>query len=154
MIGTALWGAAACASSGKTATTSAGEVAPTLANQDLSSAKLLIGELTNAVPQLNQTQAVLAAGSLLGLAQARMADTQFTTIANGLPGARALVAAAQQSGLPSQSDVTSGASGTSVLSKAGIPTNVGEQIIPALGSAISSRVSPQVANEFLSAVGR
>jgi len=114
----------------------------------------LVSELTNAVPQLTQTQTITGAAALLGLAKARLPDSQFSSIAAGLPGSQALLTVAQQAGLPSSTDVSSGASGAAVLSKAGIPTNLGEQLIPALGSAISSRVNPQIANAFLTAVSR
>jgi Protein of unknown function VcgC/VcgE (DUF2780) len=56
---------------------------------------------TRAVPGLSQSQAILGAGSLLGLAKAKMPADQFSQVAGAIPGSDALVGEAVKQG-PSQ----------------------------------------------------
>src|SRR5262245_24608995 len=57
----------------------------------LSAAGPLLGSLGTAVPGLSQAQAILGAGSLLGLAKAKMPADQFSQVAGAIPGADALI---------------------------------------------------------------
>jgi len=131
-----------------TATTSAGEVA----SGGSSATSSVISSLTSAVPGMSSSQAALGAGSLLGLAQARMPVDQFSQVANAVPGTSSLIGTAQKAGLPAASSLTGLSSITPMLSKAGISPTMVSQLTPALGSIIGVKGGPDLAGAFLSAV--
>ncbi len=141
---------AACHSSSPetTATTSSGEVASGASSASSS----VLTSLTSAVPGMSSSQAALGAGSLLGLAQAKMPTDQFSQVANAIPGTSSLIGTAQKAGLPAASSLTGLSSITPVLSKAGITPTMVNQLTPALGSMIGARGGPDLASAFLSAV--
>ena len=131
-----------------TATTSTGEVASSTS----SASNSVLTSLTSAVPGMSSSQAALGAGSLLGLAQAKMPVDQFSQVANAIPGSSSLIATAQKAGLPAASSLTSSSSITPVLSKAGITPTMMNQLTPALGSMIGAKGGPDLAGAFLTAV--
>jgi hypothetical protein len=118
----------------------------------LSAAGPLLGSLTKSIPGLSQAQAILGSGSLFGLAKAKMPADQFSQLATAVPGTQALVDEATKAGLPASNMLTGLSSLTPLLSKAGISPETVNQLIPALGSAISSSGGQQLANSFLAAV--
>jgi hypothetical protein len=138
---------AACHSSSPstTATTSSGEVAS-------GGSSSIVSSLTSAVPGMSSSQATLGAGSLLGLAQAKMPTDQFSQVASAIPGTSSLIGTAQKAGLPAASSLTSLSSITPLLSKAGITPTMVSQLTPALGSIIGAKGGPDLASSFLSAV--
>jgi len=152
----------ACASkSGKVTTAeSAGSVASSAASSATSAlsgalapASALIGSLTKSIPGLSQAQAILGAGSLFGLAKAKMPGDQFSQLAGAVPGTQALVDEATKAGLPAASELAGGlASLTPMLSKAGINANMLSQLVPALGKAVSAAGGQGLADAFLAAV--
>jgi len=153
----------ACASkSGKVTQESAGSVATSAssaagsANAALSGAlgpaSALIGGLTKSIPGLSQAQAILGAGSVFGLAKAKMPGDQFSQLAGAVPGAEALVAEATKAGLPGAEQLTGLASLTPLLSKAGINSGMISQLVPALGNAVSAGGGKGLADAFLAAV--
>jgi len=153
----------ACASkSGKVTQESAGSVATSAssaagsANAALSGAlgpaSALIGGLTKSIPGLSQAQAILGAGSVFGLAKAKMPGDQFSQLAGAVPGAEALVAEATKAGLPGADQLTGLASLTPLLSKAGINSGMISQLVPALGNAVSAGGGKGLADAFLAAV--
>jgi hypothetical protein len=101
---------------------------------------------------MSSSQATLGAGSLLGLAQAKMPSDQFSQVANAVPGTSSLIGTAQKAGLPAASSLTSLSSLTPMLSKAGISPTMVSQLTPALGSIIGAKGGPDLASAFLSAV--
>jgi hypothetical protein len=109
-----------------------------------------LNSLGSAVPGLSQAQSALGAGSLLGLAKAKMPADQFTQVGAAIPGSDALIGEAVKQGLPSQLGGLSDLTG--FLGKSGIsPTQI-NQMIPVLGKAISSGGNPTLANTFISAL--
>jgi hypothetical protein len=140
-------GIAACHSSSPetTATTSAGEVASNPASSTISS-------LMSSVPGLSSSQASVGAGSMLGLAQAKMPSNQFSQVATAIPGTSSLIGSAQKAGLPGASSLTSLASITPLLSKAGLSTTQIGQLGTSLGSMIGAKGGPDLATSFLSAI--
>jgi hypothetical protein len=155
----------ACASkSGKVTTAeSAGSVASSAASSAtpatsalsgaLAPASALIGSLTKSIPGMSQAQAILGAGSLFGLAKAKMPGDQFSQLASAVPGTQALVDEATKAGLPAASELAGGlASLTPMLSKAGINANMLSQLVPALGKAVSAAGGQGLADAFLAAV--
>jgi uncharacterized protein VcgC/VcgE DUF2780 len=152
----------ACASkSGKVTTAeSAGSVASSAASSATSAlsgalapASALIGSLTKSIPGLSQAQAILGAGSLFGLAKAKMPGDQFSQLASAVPGTQALVDEATKAGLPAASELAGGlASLTPMLSKAGINANMLSQLVPALGKAVSAAGGQGLGDAFLAAV--
>lgn len=116
----------------------------------LSAAGPLLNSLSGAVPGLSQAQAILGAGSLLGLAKAKMPTDQFSQIAGAIPGADALVGEAVSKGLPSSlsglSDITS------FLGGSGITPDQITKMIPVLTNAVKGKVSPELATGLLSAL--
>ena len=116
----------------------------------LSAAGPLLGSLTSAVPGLSQAQAILGAGSLLGLAKAKMPGDQFSQIAGALPGADALIGEAVKQGLPSGLTGLSGLTG--FLGKSGVSASQVSQMVPVLAGAVKGKVSPELATGFLSAL--
>ena len=131
-----------------TATTSGGDVSSSASSASSS----VISSLTSAVPGMSSSQAALGAGSLLGLAQAKMPVDQFSQVANAVPGTSSLIATAQKSGLPAASSLTGSSSIAPVLSKAGITPTMMNQLTPALGSMIGAKGGPDLAGAFLTAV--
>jgi len=112
----------------------------------------MLSSMTSAVPGLSSSQAATGAGSLLGLAQAKMPADQFSLAANAVPGADALIGGAQKQGLPSATGLTSLSSLHGVFDKAGIsPTQV-SQMIPILGQTVSKGAGPEVGQAFLNAL--
>jgi hypothetical protein len=150
----------ACASkSGKVTEEAAGSVAPSApsaASSALSGAlgpaSALIGGLTKSIPGLSQAQAILGAGSVFGLAKAKMPGDQFSQLASAVPGTQALVDEATKAGLPAADQLTGLASLTPLLSKAGINSSMISQLVPALGKAVSSGGGQALADAFLAAV--
>jgi hypothetical protein len=115
----------------------------------LNAAAPLLSSLGSAVPGLSQSQAILGAGSLLGLAKAKMPASQYSQI-SAIPGADALVGEAVQQGLPT--DVTGRAGLAGFLSQSGISPNQINQMVPVLTGAVKGKVSPEVAGGFLAAL--
>ena len=150
----------ACASkSGKVTEEAAGSVAPSAASAATSAlsgalgpASALIGGLTKSIPGLSQAQAILGAGSVFGLAKAKMPGDQFSQLATAVPGTQALVDEATKAGLPAAEQLTGLASLTPLLSKAGINSSMISQLVPALGKAVSSGGGQGLADAFLAAV--
>src|SRR4030095_16625938 len=132
-----------CAStpSNVTPETSAGSVAasaPSALSGALGPASALISSLSSSIPGLSQAQAILGAGSIFGLAKAKMPSDQFSQLATAVPGTQALVDEATKSGLPAASELTGLASLTPLLSKAGINSQMVSQLVPALAKAVTS----------------
>ena len=153
----------ACASKSGTVTQeSAGSVAsaassdmgsaPSALSGALGPASALIGGLTKSIPGLSQAQAILGAGSIFGLAKAKMPGDQFSQLASAVPGAQALVDEATKAGLPAAEQLTGLASLTPLLSKAGINSSMISQLVPALGKAVSAGGGQGLADAFLAAV--
>ena len=158
---------AACASkSGKVTQESAGSVASSAAggaagsaastttalSGALGPASALIGGLTKSIPGLSQAQAILGAGSIFGLAKAKMPGDQFSQLASAVPGTQALVDEATKAGLPGAEQLTGLASLTPLLSKAGITSGMVSQLVPALANAVSAGGGQGLADAFLAAV--
>ena len=116
----------------------------------LSAAGPIIGAITSAVPGLSQVQAALGAGSLLGLAKAKMPAGQFSQIASAIPGANALVSEAAKKGAPSAPSGLS--SMTDFLSKSGISAGQVSQLAGVLTNAVSGKVPADVASAFAAAL--
>jgi hypothetical protein len=146
----------ACASKGKTtAAESAGSVASSASSAlsgALAPASGLISSLTGSIPGLSQAQAILGAGSLFGLAKAKMPGDQFSQVASAVPGAQALVDEATKAGLPGADQLTGLASLTPLLSKAGINAGTTSQLVSALGKAVSGAGGQSLGDAFLAAV--
>jgi len=135
----------ACASkSGKVTEESAGSLATSAASSStalsgaLAPASALIGGLTKSIPGMTQAQAILGAGSMFGLAKAKMPSDQFSQVANAVPGASALVDEAVKAGLPAAEQLTGLSSLTPMLSKAGISPAMVSQLVPELTKAVTS----------------
>jgi hypothetical protein len=151
---------AACASKGKTtAEEAAGSVATSAAGSATSAlsgalapASGLISSLVGSVPGLSQAQAILGAGSLFGLAKAKMPADQFSSLASAVPGAEALIGEATKAGLPAAEQLTGLASLTPLLSKAGINSGVTSQLVSAVGKAVSGAGGQSLGDAFLAAV--
>jgi hypothetical protein len=116
----------------------------------LSSAGPIISSITSAIPGLSQAQAALGAGSLLGLAKAKMPAGQFSQIAGAIPGADALVSEAVKQGLPAAPAGLS--SITDFLSKSGISAEQVSQMASTLAGAVGGKVPADVASAFASAL--
>ena len=152
----------ACASKGKTtAEEAAGSVAsPASAASSATSAlsgalgpaSQLISSLVSSVPGLSQAQAILGAGSLFGLAKAKMPGDQFSSLASAVPGAEALIGEATKAGLPAADQLTGLASLTPLLSKAGINSGMTSQLVSALGKAVSGAGGQSLGDAFMAAV--
>jgi hypothetical protein len=149
----------ACASkSGKVTTAeSAGTVANPASSASaligaLAPASQLISGLVGSIPGMSQAQAILGAGSVFGLAKAKMPTDQFSQLASAVPGTQALVDEATKAGLPAADQLTSLASLTPILSKAGINSSMVSQLVPALGKAVSAGGGQGLADAFLAAV--
>lgn len=149
----------ACASkSGKVTEESAGSVASSAASSStalsgaLGPASALIGGLTKSIPGLSQAQAILGAGSMFGLAKAKMPTDQFSQLASAVPGTQALVDEAVKAGLPAAEQLAGLSSLTPLLSKAGISPSMVSSLVPALGKAVSSAGGQGLADAFLAAV--
>ena len=116
----------------------------------LSAAGPLLSSIGSAVPGLSQAQSILGAGSLLGLAKAKMPADQFSQVSKAIPGADALIGEAVKQGLPS------GASGlaavTEFLGKSGVSASQVTQMVPALTGALKGKVTPEIASAFASAL--
>jgi len=136
----------------------AGDVAPAAApaapalSGALGAASPLIGSLTSSIPGLSQAQAILGAGSLFGLAKAKMPADQFSQLSSAVPGTQALVDEATKAGLPPANMLTGLSNVTPLLSKAGISPEMVNQLVPALAKAVSSSGGQQLADTFLAAV--
>ena len=151
----------ACASkSGKVTTAeSAGSVASSAASSAssalsgaLAPASAMIGGLTKSIPGLSQAQAILGAGSLFGLAKAKMPSDQFSQLSSAVPGTNALVDEAIKAGLPAVEQLTGLSSLTPVLSKAGISPSMVSQLVPALTKAVTSGGGKALGDAFAAAV--
>jgi hypothetical protein len=143
LIFSVTFGVAGCG--GKTDTAAA-----SVSSSVMSAAGPLLSSLGGAVPGLSQAQSVIGAGSLLGLAKAKMPAESFSQVSNAVPGTDALISEAQKQGLPSQPSGLSEVTG--FLEKAGISSSQVSQMIPALGKAVGGKVSPDVANAFMAAL--
>ena len=124
--------------------------AASVSSSVMSAAGPLLSSLTSSVPGLSQAESILGAGSLLGLAKAKMPAESFSQVSNAVPGTEALIGEAQKQGLPSQPSGLSEVTG--FLEKAGISSSQVNQMIPALGKAVGGKVSPDVASSFMSAL--
>jgi len=150
---------AACASkSGKVTEESAGSVASSAATSStalsgaLGPASALIGGLTKSIPGLSQAQAILGAGSVFGLAKAKMPSDQFSQLASAVPGTQALVDEALKAGLPALEHLAGPGSLTPTLARAGITPEMANQLVPALTKAVSSGGGQALADAFAAAV--
>ena len=150
----------ACAStSGQVTEESAGAVAssaagsaPSALTGALAPASALIGGLTKSIPGMSQAQAILGAGSIFGLAKAKMPSDQFSQLASSVPGASALVDEAVKAGLPAVEQLTGLSSLTPMLSKAGISPAMVSQLVPALTKAVTSGGGQALGDAFAAAV--
>lgn len=143
----------ACASkSGKVTQESAGSVASSASSASsalsgaLAPASALIGGLTKSIPGMSQAQAILGAGSMFGLAKAKMPSDQFSQLSSAVPGANALVDEAVKAGLPAAGQLMGLSSLTPFLSKAGISPTMVSQLVPALTKAVGSTAGPTIAS--------
>ena len=118
----------------------------------LAAAGPLIESLTKSIPGLSQAQAILGAGSLFGLAKAKMPADQFSQISSAVPGTQALVDEATKAGLPAASALTGASALTPLFSKAGISPQMVSALAPALGQAIAKAGGQPLADAFLAAV--
>jgi len=147
-----------CAKTGSSTQESAGEVpapvaaAPSTLSGALAPASGLISSLSSSIPGMSQAKAILGAGSIFGLAKAKMPSDQFSQVTNAVPGSQALVDEAVKAGLPPADQLTGLSSLTPLLSKAGISPEMTSQLVPALGKAISAGGGQSVADAFLAAV--
>ena len=116
----------------------------------VSAAAPLLNTVTAAVPGLSQTQAILGAGSLFGLAKAKMPADQFSQIEAAVPGADALASEAASKGLPNTTSSLSEV--TKFLDKHGVPPAMTGQLVPAVGDFVKSKVSPELGNAFMAAL--
>ena len=103
------------------------------------------------VPGLSQSQSILGAGSLLGLARMKMPANQYTQLTTAIPGSDALINEATRLGLPG-SALTDLAGVTNHLGQSGISTDQINGMIRALDTGITGKVSPEVQNSFRSAL--
>lgn len=144
-----------CATKGKvTSQEVAGSVAssmPALSGA-LAPATQLISSLMASIPGLSEAQAILGAGSLFGLAKAKMPGDQFSQLASAVPGTQALVDEATKAGLPAADRLTGLASLTPVLSKAGLNAGTTTQLASALTKAVSGAGGQGLADAFAAAV--
>ena len=108
-----------------------------------------ITALTKSVPGLSQAQAILAGGSALGLAKAKIPADQYAKVAGAIPGADELAASAASQGLPSS--ISSVSDVTSFLSKSGISPAQFSQIGGELGKLLKGKVPADVSNAFAAA---
>lgn len=116
----------------------------------VSAAQPLINSVMGAIPGLSQAQAILGAGSMLGLAKAKMPAGDWSQLAGAVPGADALVGQAVSQGAPSApSDV--GAVGRFLASK-GLPPNSASQLVPVLNQSIGGKLSADVAGALAAAL--
>ncbi len=129
-----------------------GKTAPALPDLSgpLAAAGPLINSIGSAVPGLSQAQSILGAGSLLGLAKGKMRPSQYAQVSSAMPGSDALIAEATNHGLPSQLDRLSDVA--AFLGKSGISPSQLNGIVPAMGNALTGKVSPDVATAFMSAL--
>ena len=118
----------------------------------LAAAGPLIESLTKSIPGLSQAQAILGAGSLFGLAKAKMPADQFSQISSAVPGPQALVDEATKAGLPAANALTGASALTPLFSKAGISPQMASALAPALGQAIAKVGGQPLADAFLAAV--
>ena len=146
----------ACA---KTGTTTAAEAAGSVVSSAtpalpgaLAPASELVSSLMSSVPGLSQAQAILGAGSLFGLAKAKMPSDQFSQLASAVPGTQALVDEVTKAGLPAADQLTGLASLTPLLSKAGINSSTTSQLVSALGKAVTGAGGQPLGDAFLAAV--
>ena len=116
----------------------------------LAGAAPLLNSVTAAVPGLTQTQAILGAGSIFGLARNKMPSEQYSAVSGVIPGADALASEAAAKGLPST--VTGMADVTKFLKKSGLSAAQVGQLIPAIGNEVKSKVSPEIATAFMAAI--
>ena len=116
----------------------------------LASAAPLLNAVTAAVPGLSQTEAILGAGSLFGLARAKMPAEKYSAVSGAVPGADALASEAVAKGLPS--NVTGMADVTKFLKKSGLSAEQVGKLIPAVGNEVKSKVPPEIANAFMAAI--
>ena len=130
---------------------STGSVALPSMSSATSAAAPLLNSITTAVPGLSQEQAMLATGSVLGLAKAKMPADQYTQLANAFPSSEALLSGAQKAGLPSSSNLTGLSSVTDFLGKAGISPQQVSQLVPVLGNAVK-KINPTLGEAFMSAL--
>ena len=144
----------ACAKTGKTTSAeAAGSVATSAALPGtLAPASQLISSLSSSIPGLSQAQAILGAGSVFGLAKAKMPTDQFSQVAKAVPGAEALVEEATKAGLPAASELTGLSSLTPILSKAGINAGTTSSLVSALGKAVTAGGGQPLGDAFLTAV--
>jgi hypothetical protein len=110
----------------------------------------LLGSISSAVPGLSQSQAMLGAGSLLGVAKNSMPSKAFSEIEKAIPGGKSLLDEAVKLGLPKGAKGLSGL--TDFLGKSGISPAQLNQMVPVLTNAVSGKVPADVASAFASAL--
>src|SRR5262245_14027399 len=127
-------------------TSCGGKSVPESAAGVASAAGPLLGSISSAIPGLSQAQAILGAGSMLGLAKAKMPGDQFNQVADAIPGSKDLLNSAIASGLPKSlsgiGDVTS------FLGKSGISADQVNQLGGVLSTAGGSKVPAGVASAW------
>ena len=116
----------------------------------LSAAAPLINSITSSIPGLSQAQAALGAGSLLGLAKAKMPAGQVSQLAGAVPGVDALVNEAVKQGAPAAPASRSAVG--EFLSKAGISTQQVAGIASSLTNSIAGKVPADVVSSLTNAL--
>jgi hypothetical protein len=116
----------------------------------LNAAAPLINSITGSIPGLSQAQAALGAGSLLGLAKAKMPAGQFSQLAGAVPGVDALVNEAVKQGAPAAPASRSAVG--EFLSKAGISTQQVGQIASSLTNSIAGKVPADIVSSLTQAL--
>jgi hypothetical protein len=101
----------------------------------------LISSLTSTLG-LNATQAVGAAGSLLGLAQKNLTGTDWSKIASAIPGANSLISEAKTMGGISSFTNLAGLSGA--FSKMGVTNDQVKSVSSSMTDFVSKAASPEV----------
>jgi hypothetical protein len=116
----------------------------------LGAAEPLIGSLTTAVPGLSSGQAVMGAGSLLGLAKGKMSADDFSKVADAIPGTDALLEEAVKRGLPN--GLTGISDVSKFLEKSGISSSQASQLGSALSGQLEGKVPDDVHGAFTAAL--
>jgi hypothetical protein len=109
-----------------------------------------IETLSKSVPGLSEAQAILGAGSLLGLAKTEMPAESFSQVSKAVPGTDALIAEAVKQGAPAAP--TSLAQVGSFLNSKGISATQVNQLAAAIGQTVKSSVPETVAGAFTTAM--
>lgn len=112
----------------------------------------ILQSLSGAIPGLSFDQAAIGAGSLLGLAEAKMPDGLFDQVADGLPGASTLLDHARDAGLPGTDQLTSLSSLSGLMNDAGITAAQQSDLPGAFGALVTEHTSQDVGSAFMDAI--